>query len=148
MEAIRSNKDIKIKSKKIKSPKWIKQLFGIGGLIAYKNLKRNKRNYRTTVVSLIMSVSAFIAIITFNNYAFEVVDLYFENYDFNIYISGENYDDLLQITLDSNIETYSLTRIAPSNIENGEEHFTDDVRTLNTRNMHNYPTITLKSFWR
>ena len=146
MEAIRSNKDIKIKSKKIKSPKWIKQLFGIGGLIAYKNLKRNKRNYRTTVVSLIMSVSAFIAIITFNNYAFEVVDLYFENYDFNIYISGENYDDLLQITLDSNIETYSLTRIAPSNIENGEEHFTDDVRTLNTRNMHNYPTITLKSF--
>ena len=146
MEAIRSNKDIKIKSKKIKSPKWIKKLFGIGGVIAYKNLKRNKRNYRTTVVSLIMSVSAFIAIITFNNYAFEIVDLYFNNYDFNIYISGENYNDLLEITLDSNIGTYSLTRIAPSDIENGEEHFTDDVRTLNTRNMYNSPSITLKSF--
>ena len=146
MEAIRSNKDIKIKSKKIKSPKWIKKLFGVGGLIAYKNLKRNKRNYRTTVVSLIMSVSAFIAIITFNNYAFEVINLYFDNYDFNIYISGENYNDLLEITLDSNIETYSLTRIAPSNIENGEDHLSNDVRTLNTRNMHNYPTITLMSF--
>ena len=146
MEAIRSNKDIKIKSRKIKSPNWIKKLFGIGGLIAYKNLKRNKRNYRTTVVSIIMSVSAFIAIITFNNYAFEVVDLYFDNYDFNIYISGESYHDLLEIVQDSNIETYSLTRIVPINIESGEEHFSNDVRTLNTRNRYNYPTITLKSF--
>ena len=57
MEAIRSNQDIKIKSKKIRAPKIIKKLFGIGGDIAYKNLKRNSRKYRTTVVSITVSVT-------------------------------------------------------------------------------------------
>lgn len=146
IEAIRSNKDIKIKSKKIKSPKWIKKLFGVGGLIAYKNLKRNKRNYRTTVVSLIMSVSAFIAIITFNNYAFEIVDLYFNNYDFNIFIMSEDYNELLEIAQDSNIKTYSLTRSTGGNIKNGDEHFTDEVKNLKTRNPYNYPNINLEAF--
>ena len=146
MEAIRSSKDIKIKSKKIKSPKWIKKLFGIGGLIAYKNLKRNKRNYRTTVVSLIMNVSAFIAIITFNNYAFKVVDLYFNNYDFNILISGEDYNQLQEIAQDSNIDTYSIKRIAPSYIINVEGHFSSDVETLNTRNHYNNSSIILTCF--
>ena len=134
MEAIMSNKDIKIKSKKIKSPKWIKKLFGIGGVIAYKNLKRNKRSYRTTVVSLIMSISAFIAIITFNNYAFETVDLYYANYDFNIYISGKNYDDLLEITQDSNIKTYSIVRQLSGQIVDGKNHFSNDAKTLDTKN--------------
>ena len=134
MEAIRSNKDIKIKSKKIKSPKWIKKLFGVGGVIAYKNLKRNKRSYRTTVVSLIMSISAFIAIITFNNYAFETVDLYYANYDFNIYISGKNYDDLLEITQDSNIKTYSIVRQLSGQIVDGKNHFSNDAKTLDTKN--------------
>ena len=134
MEAIMSNKDIKIKSKKIKSPKWIKKLFGIGGVIAYKNLKRNKRSYRTTVVSLIMSISAFIAIITFNNHAFETVDLYYANHDFNIYISGKNYDDLLEITQDSNIKTYSIVRQLSGQIVDGKNHFSNDAKTLDTKN--------------
>lgn len=149
MEAIRSNKDIKIKSKKIKSPKWIKKLFGIGGVIAYKNLKRNKRSYRTTVVSLIMSISAFIAIITFNNYAFETVDLYYANYDFNIYISGKNYDDLLEITQDSNIKTYSIVRQLSGRIVNGKNHFSYEAKTLNTQiDFANSPYIDLVVFGR
>ena len=146
MEAIRSNKDIKIKSKKIKSPKWIKKLFGIGGVIAYKNLKRNKRSYRTTVVSLIMSISAFIAIITFNNYAFKVVDLYFGNYGFNILISGEDYKQVQEIAQYSNIDTYSIKRIAPSNIINVEGHFSSDVETLNTKNHYKTSNIILMCF--
>ena len=149
MEAIMSNKDIKIKSKKIKSPKWIKKLFGIGGVIAYKNLKRNKRSYRTTVVSLIMSISAFIAIITFNNYAFETVDLYYANYDFNICISGKNYDDLLEITQDSNIKTYSIVRQLSGQIVDGKNHFSNDAKTLDTKNdFADYPYIDLVVFGR
>ena len=149
MEAIMSNKDIKIKSKKIKSPKWIKKLFGVGGVIAYKNLKRNKRSYRTTVVSLIMSISAFIAIITFNNYAFETVDLYYANYDFNIYISGKNYDDLLEITQDSNIKTYSIVRQLSGQIVDGKNHFSNDAKTLDTKNdFADYPYIDLVVFGR
>ena len=42
IDAIRSNTDIKIKSKKIKCPKLVSKIFGIGGEIAYKNLKRTE----------------------------------------------------------------------------------------------------------
>ncbi len=44
---------IKIKRKSYKAPKFIKKLFGVGGEIAYKNLKRSKKKYRTTVISLL-----------------------------------------------------------------------------------------------
>ena len=41
IEAIRGNNDIKIKSKKLKTSSITKKLFGIGGVIASKNLKRS-----------------------------------------------------------------------------------------------------------
>ena len=49
IEAIRLNDDIKIKSKKLKTPKIINKLFGVEGEIAYKNMKRNKKKYRITI---------------------------------------------------------------------------------------------------
>lgn len=66
--AIRGNNDIKInknKRKSYKAPKFIKKLFGVGGEIAYKNLKRSKKKYRTTVISIIVTVTMFISISTF-----------------------------------------------------------------------------------
>ena len=50
IEAIRNNNEIKINSKKIKSSKLVDKLFGVGGDIAYKNLKRNKKTNRTTII--------------------------------------------------------------------------------------------------
>ena len=44
IEAIRGTDDIKIKTRKIKTSKLTKKLFGIGGVIARKNLKRNRKN--------------------------------------------------------------------------------------------------------
>ena len=62
IEAIRSSEDIKIKNNSLKTPKFISKIFGIGGVISYKNLKRNRKKYRTTVISLIISVVSFISI--------------------------------------------------------------------------------------
>lgn len=44
MVLIRGNDDIKVNSKKLKTPKYINKLFGIGGVVSYKNIKRNKKN--------------------------------------------------------------------------------------------------------
>ena len=71
IEAIRNTDDIKIKAKKLRSPKIIKRLFGVGGDILYKNLKRNRKKYRTTVISIIVSVLIFIAMSAFVQYAFD-----------------------------------------------------------------------------
>ena len=43
IESIRNSNDIKIKSKNLKTPKIIYKLFGIGGVMSYKNIKRNSK---------------------------------------------------------------------------------------------------------
>lgn len=94
MVAIRNSEDIKIKSKKLRTPKYIKSLFGVGGVISYKNLKRNKKKYRTTVISIVISVSVFIGIYYFMNMAFSIVDLEVGKSDANIQlIIGDNSKD-------------------------------------------------------
>ena len=94
MVAIRNSEDIKIKSKKLKSPRYIKSLFGIGGVISYKNLKRNKKKYRTTVISIVVSVSVFIGLYYFMNMAFKILYLEVGKSDVNIQLLiGDNSKD-------------------------------------------------------
>ena len=87
--AIRNSEDIKIKSKKIKSPKFINKIFGIGGEIAYKNLKRSKKKYRTTVISIILCVATFISVSSFISLAFKVIDIEYQNRKYNITVGYE-----------------------------------------------------------
>lgn len=94
MVAIRNSEDIKIKSKKLRTPKYIKSLFGVGGVISYKNLKRNKKKYRTTVISIVVSVSVFIGLYYFMNMAFSTLNLEVGKSDVNIQLLiGDNSKD-------------------------------------------------------
>ena len=87
--AIRNSEDIKIKSKKIKSPKVINKIFGVGGEIAYKNLKRSKKKYRTTVISIILCVASFVSVSSFVNLAFKVVNIEYQNREYNVSVGYE-----------------------------------------------------------
>ncbi len=84
IEAIRLNDDIKIKPKKIKSPKIINKLFGIEGEVAYKNIKRNKKKYRITVISLFISIVLFISFSSFLQYGELSTNEFLENTDYDI----------------------------------------------------------------
>ena len=68
IEAIRLNDDIKIKSKKIRTPKFIRKIFGIEGELALKNIKRNRKKYSVTIISLFISTVLFITFSSFINY--------------------------------------------------------------------------------
>ena len=87
IEAIRNNNEIKINSKKLKTPKIISKLFGVGGEIAYKNLKRSRKKYRTTVISLVVSVSVFISLSSLLNYGFKLAGQYYKDIKYNIQLS-------------------------------------------------------------
>ena len=69
ISAIRANDMVKEKKrmsgKELRCPAFIDRLFGIGGKIAYKNLRRARVRYRTTVISIVVSVAAFIGLSTF-----------------------------------------------------------------------------------
>ncbi|MGN0501078.1 MAG: ABC transporter permease [Ruminococcus sp.] len=91
--AIRSNEDIKINKKRRKSykvPEFIKKLFGIGGEIAYKNLKRNKKRYRTTVISIIVTVTMFISISTFIEYGMKISSEYIKELPYTMIINTQS----------------------------------------------------------
>ena len=110
LEAIRSTNDVKINSKKIKAPKLIKKIFGMGGVIAYKNLKRSKKKYKTTVVSIAISVFVFIATSTLITYAFEAMGGYYEEYNYNIQVTSGTNDgkELLEIIQNEKFDDYTL----------------------------------------
>ncbi len=109
LEYIRNNKDFEIESKKLRCPKIIQKVFNIGGLIAYKNLKRSKKKYRTTVISLTISILTFIALNSFINYGINTTKFYYEgiSYDIEVNAPEKNLDDLIKITTMSGIENYS-----------------------------------------
>ena len=88
IDLIRSNDDVKINKNKLKTPSIIKKIFGIGGVIAYKNLKRSKKKYRTTVISLAVSVFVFISMNTFMYYTFRVTSTYYDDLDYNVMITS------------------------------------------------------------
>ena len=102
IDAIRSSEDVKLKAKKIKCPKIITKIFKTGGEIAYKNLKRSKKKYRTTVISIIVSVVIFIAISSFIEYGFKMSSAYYTeiDYDYVVYcnnnVSPEDKEEYLK----------------------------------------------------
>lgn len=87
LEAIRNTKEIKIKSAKLKTPAIIGRIWGIGGVISYKNIKRNNKKYRTTVTSIVICSVTFIVISYFMSMAFSVVGMSYASVDYNIGIN-------------------------------------------------------------
>lgn len=87
--AINHSEDIKIKSKSLKTPKLIGKVWGEGGVLAYKNMKRNKRKYRVITLSIALSVSTFIALYGFMSLLTESVNRYAnDKIDLRVYMSS------------------------------------------------------------
>lgn len=87
--AINHSEDIKIKSKSLKTPKLIGKVWGEGGVLAYKNMKRNKRKYRIITISIALSVSTFIALYGFMSLLTESVNRYAnDKIDLRVYMSS------------------------------------------------------------
>lgn len=94
IEAIRQNDDIKINKKKIKTGKLVNKLFGIEGEIALKNIKRNKKKYRVTIVSLFISIVLFISFSSYMNYTIDTASSVMGEvpYDYQISYFGDDND--------------------------------------------------------
>lgn len=74
IDAIKQRSDIKLSQKSVRIPGFVGHLFGVEGTIAYKNYKRNKKQYRATVISLAMSIVLFVTAGSFTTYLFGSFD--------------------------------------------------------------------------
>lgn len=87
--AINHSKDIKIKSKSLKTPELVSKVWGEGGVLAYKNMKRNKRKYRVITISIALSVMTFIALYGFMSLLTDSANRYANgNIDLRVYMSS------------------------------------------------------------
>lgn len=99
IEALRSNKDVEIKARKVRTSRLARKLFGIGGVMAAKNLKRSRGKYATTVIAIVLSVSVFVGVSSFVGYSQKVMDLVLGDYtgaNFSYYADNDKrYKDII-----------------------------------------------------
>lgn len=112
LEAIRNTKEIKIKSAKLRTPAVIGRIWGIGGVISYKNIKRNNKKYRTTVTSIVICSVTFIVISYFMSVAFSMVEMSYASTDYNIGIN---------MSYEKDIDIEKLTKLV-SGIEGVDDY--------------------------
>lgn len=111
--AIRGNKMIRIRAKELHTPKILNRLFGMGGAIAYKNLRRARVKYRTTVISIVVSVGVFVAMVTFTQLGFQASSIYYKDVPYQIQLSifsEENFEEAAQITQMEGVNQYEILR--------------------------------------
>lgn len=83
IEAIRLNDDIKMPARSLKTPRILHVLFQEEGVIAYKNMKRNKKKYRITIISLFISIVLFLSFSSYMQLVFNGVEGFLSNPNFD-----------------------------------------------------------------
>lgn len=96
ISAVRQSGDIVIKKRSIRTSKLTKKLFGFEGMMASKNFGRNRKRYRSTIISLFLSVTLFISASSFCAYLTRSVTSSLDNdarYDISYYVYGDDSTD-------------------------------------------------------
>ena len=118
--ALRSNQDVKIKARKVRTSKLTRKIWGMGGVIARKNLKRSRQKYRTTVISIVLSVVALISVVSFMDYNHKIIDTIVSFTGANFIIGGgekELYEDVIK---KFELKNYAIYKTMPIITEDGE----------------------------
>lgn len=118
IEAIRQSMEVKMTSKHVKTSKLTRILFGFEGDLAMKNLKRSRRKYRATIISLTISIVLFLSVATVASYTNKSADIRLdtENINFDVSIRFQNseneimnkvFDDITSLDL---VDEYAIVR--------------------------------------
>lgn len=110
IEALRGVYDTKVENKKFKTSKLIQKYFGIGGVIADKNLRRSRKKYRTTVISLIVSIATFVGLAGFLNYGKRAIEMEYGGVSYDIQVVTANEQNVSDITALSDIDKLAVAR--------------------------------------
>lgn len=105
VEAIRQSMDIKVSGRPVRTSKLAYKLFGLPGVLAGKHYKRNRKKYRTTVVSLFMSIVLFVSAAAFTDYMMESAEGGLASDQFDLIYAAES-DATAAMTPDALLELF------------------------------------------
>lgn len=162
IDAIRQTMDVKTTSKKLKTSRLVRKLFGIEAEFGLKNLKRNKRRYSVVVFSLVVSIVLFLTVSFFTDQIRKTAGYTQSGFNYDISLesylrdgSAHQFSDTFidsvtsidEITDDSFIqEVYLETNLKPNQIpdefdlfdQEDEYHFGIDMYVLDKESLQTY----------
>lgn len=124
MECIRQTNDIKVKPGALKTSSFSERLYGIEGILALKNFKRNRKRYRSIVMSLTLSVVLFVAANAFVTNLSSMSDQMVSEVGYDIRFYSGTIDD------DQMAELYDMLKtsdgVTESSFDGKEMYFSSD----------------------
>ena len=153
IDAIRQAGDIKLNYKNVKTSKLTYKLFGLEGLIASKNFKRNKKKYRSTIISISMSIILFISAFSFTSYIqssyngaadMRDVDIIYQSNEFDDYNEASTLYNLIK-DADAVTESSSSMSLTIFGTTASYDALSQDYITNNAENLEDNPDVFLYS---
>lgn len=92
MESIRQTNEIMIVAKCVKTSEIAQRIFGLEGTLAIKNFNRNKKRYRSIVLSLVFSVVLFVSANAFGTTLKGFSERYITDFDYDIFFNAQDMD--------------------------------------------------------
>ncbi len=108
IDAIRLSHDVKLTRRTVKTSRLTRALFGFEASIALKNLKRSRRRYRSTIVSLVISVVLFLTVSMYANMTQRIYGATVEGINFDIAVSYNAVPDAQRNGMNEDISSLDL----------------------------------------
>lgn len=105
MECVRQTGEIKIDARDLKTSPSAMRLYGLEGTLALKNFRRNRRRYRSIVLSLTLSVVLFVGTSSFSGYLNQIADQAKAVTDFDIVLTVPDMEDSELLRLYDKLQT-------------------------------------------
>lgn len=93
MESIRQTNEVKVEVKAVKTSKLSERIYGLEGTLALKNFRRNKRRYKSIVLSLTFSMVLFVAASAFGSHLKQAADQAVVKSDYDICFYTEDMEE-------------------------------------------------------
>jgi len=113
IDAIRQTADIRVRPRDVRISPLTGRLFGFEGVLAAKTMKRNRGRYRTTVISLVVSIVLFIGVSSFGQMLFKASSMVYEDYGSNVLVRIHGEDKARQDRLAAEIASWEKVQTYP-----------------------------------
>lgn len=90
IDAIRQTRDVRLTRRAVRTSRLTRRIFGFEAEIALKNLKRSRKKYRATVVSLVISLVLFLTVSSYADLSGRYSDIVNEGYNYDIFVQYQN----------------------------------------------------------
>lgn len=108
IDAIRLSHDVRLSRRAVRTWGLTRALFGFEATVALKNLKRSRKKYRATIVSLAISIVLFLTVSMYASMTQMIYGVTEEGYNFDIAVSYTNVPDTARNSMNESIASLDL----------------------------------------